>query len=121
MTWHRISLNGCFQLKIHGNGVHVNGEIYERLIRERLQSETLQKQADMLMQDNAPCHRASRVPRVFDEKNFQVLDWLRNSPDINPIKNAKFILMRQVGQMLPKGEVHLGNFSLAWESIITPE
>ena len=41
MIWSCISRNGRSQLKIYKPGVHVNGEIYERLLRERLQNEML--------------------------------------------------------------------------------
>ena len=42
MIWGCISRNGRSQLKIYKTGVHVNGEICERLLRERLQNEMLQ-------------------------------------------------------------------------------
>ena len=74
MIWGCISRNGRSQLEIYETGVHVNGEIYERLLRERLQSEMLQHQAAIFMHDNAPCYRASRVSGFFREENIQVLD-----------------------------------------------
>ena len=118
MIWGCISRNSRSQLKIYETGVHVNGKLYERLLRERLQSEMLQHQADVFMRDNFPCHRASRVSRFFWEENIQVLVW----PDINPIEIAWFLLKRKVGQMLPKGQDDLERkISLAWESAITPE
>ena len=67
MIWGYISRNDCSELKIYETGVHVNGKLYERLLRERLQSEMLQHQADIFMHDNAPCHRASRVSRFLWE------------------------------------------------------
>ena len=77
-------------MKIYETGVHVIGEIYERLLQERLQSEMLQHQADTFMHDNAPCHRASRVSRFFRQENIQVWDWQGNSPVINPKENGLF-------------------------------
>ena len=61
MIWGFISRNGRSELKLYKTGVHVNGGIYERLLRERLQNEMLQQQVDICMHDIAPCHRASRV------------------------------------------------------------
>ena len=81
MIWGCISRNGRTQLKIYETGVHVNGGIYERLLRERLQNEMLQHQAYIFMHDNAPCHTASRVSRFFQAENIQVLDWPGDSPD----------------------------------------
>ena len=71
------------------------------------------------MHDNAPCHRAIIVSRFFRQENIQVLDWPGNSPDINPIENALFILKRRGGQMLRKGQDNLERKIL--ESVITPE
>ena len=88
MIWGCISRNGRSQLKIYESGVHVTGEIYERLLRERLQSDMLQHQADIFMHDNAPCHKACRVSRFFREGNIQALNWSGNIPDINFIENA---------------------------------
>ena len=65
MIWGCISRNGRSQLKIYKNGVHVNGAINERFLRERLQSDMLQHQAGIVMHDNAPCHRANTVSRFF--------------------------------------------------------
>ena len=74
------------------------------------------------MHDTAPCHRASRVSRLFREENIQILCWPGKSPDINPIENAWFILKREVGQMLPKGQDNLvRKISFAWEIVITPD
>ena len=93
-----------------------------RQAQERLQKEMLQQQVDICMDDNAPCHRAGRVSRFFREENIQLFDRSRNSPDMNTIENAWFILKRKVGQMVPKGQDDLvRKLSLAWESVITPE
>ena len=67
----------------------------------------LQHQADIFMHDNAPCHRASRISRFLREENSQVLDGPGNSPDINPIESAWFILKLKVRQMLPSGQDYL--------------
>ena len=92
LIWGCISRNGRSQLNINETDVHLNGEIYERLLRERPQNEMLQHQTDICMDYNAPCHRASRVSRFFREENIQLMDWSGNSPEISPIENAWFIL-----------------------------
>ena len=121
MIWGCISRNGS-QLKFYETGVHVNGEKFERLLREMLQNEMLQRQADVFMHDNASCHRVSRVSRIFREEKFQVLDWSGNSPVMNPIENAWRILKRRVGKLLPKGQDDLvRKISSAWKIVITPE
>ena len=61
-------------------------------------------------------------PDFFLEENIQLFDRSRNSPDMNPIENAWFILKRKVGQRIPKRPDDLvRKYSLAWESVITPE
>ena len=120
MIWGCISRNGRSQLKIFETDLHLNGEKYERLLRERIQNEMLQHQADVCMHDNDLCHRASRVSRFFREESIQLLDWSGNSPDINAIENSWSILNRKVGQMLPKGQGDLvRKVSLAWECYYT--
>ena len=42
------------------------------------------------LQDGAPCHKSKKVMehlRTF-EKEFSVMDWPGNSPDLNPIENC---------------------------------
>lgn len=41
----------------------------------------------ILMQDNAPCHKAKIVTNFLVQNNVQTLDWPPQSPDLNPIEN----------------------------------
>ena len=41
----------------------------------------------LFMQDNAPCHKAVEVLEFLAEHNIPVMDWLPQSPDLNPIEN----------------------------------
>ena len=38
------------------------------------------------MHDGDPCHRSRDVKQFLEQENVQVLNWLGNSPDLNPIK-----------------------------------
>ena len=40
----------------------------------------------ILMHDGAPCHRSRRVQDYLDGTGIEVLPWLGNSPDMNPIE-----------------------------------
>ena len=49
-------------------------------------------------QDNAPCHKGRIVREWFEEhsSDFQVMSWLPNSPDINPIEHLWSHLENQI-------------------------
>ena len=37
--------------------------------------------------DLAPCHSAKKVQKGLQENGIKVLEWPKNLPDLNPIKN----------------------------------
>lgn len=41
----------------------------------------------ILMQDNAPCHKAARTMREFDRLRINYMIWPALSPDLNPIES----------------------------------
>ncbi|GFS99227.1 transposable element Tc1 transposase [Trichonephila clavipes] len=50
----------------------------------------------VFMDDNATCHRTLAVQGCLDIEGIQRLVWPARSPDLNPIKNVRDVLGRQV-------------------------
>ena len=59
--------------------------------------ETLYPEGWFLQQDNAPCHVSKSSMAFFMKRVIEVMDWLPNSPDLNPIENLRAILKKKVG------------------------
>ncbi|KAG5841041.1 hypothetical protein ANANG_G00195380 [Anguilla anguilla] len=55
----------------------------------------------LFQQGNAPCHTAKIVQEWFEEhdKEFMVLPWPPNSPDLSPIEHLWDVLEKQVRSM----------------------
>jgi transposase len=52
----------------------------------------------IFQQDNDPKHTCKKVKKYLSNKKLEVLDWISQSPDINPIENA----WRQLKQRIAK-------------------
>ena len=47
-----------------------------------------------MQQDNDPKHTANTTKNFIREKKGKVLEWSSQSPDLNPIENALYLLKR---------------------------
>lgn len=65
----------------------LNGEEYLKLIKEVVEPELNASLRQLiLMQDNAPAHKAKIVMDYLREKGIEVVDWPPQSPDLNHIE-----------------------------------
>ncbi len=66
-------------------------------------ADQLFKDADFIFQqDFAPAHTAKSTFKWFADHDITVLDWLTNSPDLNPIENLWGIVKRKMRNKRPK-------------------
>jgi hypothetical protein len=54
-----------------------------------------------LVQDNDPKHASKKTTEFLNQKEFEVLDWLANSLDLNPMENLINIVKKYVEKRGP--------------------
>ncbi len=89
-----IMLWGCFSAKGPGRLICVkermNGAMYREILSENLlpSARALKMKRGWVFQhDNDPKHTARATKEWLRKKHFKVLEWLSQSPDLNPIEN----------------------------------
>ena len=90
----------------------MNGSYYVQILNDHLiQNATNQfGQRWRLQQDNDPKHRSREAQQFLHENVPEVIDWLSNSPDINPIENLWSIIKRRVEKRKPSNLDELNGF-----------
>jgi transposase len=93
----RVMVWDCFSRKKGRGGLYfllknptMNGERYKIVLENHLLPFMKIHHAQFFLQDRAPCHKSKHVMNRLKEieKEFAVLDWPGNSPDLNPIENC---------------------------------
>ena len=89
-----IMLWGCFSAAGTGRLVRIEGTMNGAKYRQILEENLLQSAKDIRLrrrftfqQDNDPKHTAKATLEWLQNKNVKVLEWPRQSPDLNPIEN----------------------------------
>ncbi len=95
---------GCFSYKGVGRLEIIDSYKYQDIISRNLfASATLMGwRFFMFQQDNDPKHTSRLTKDYFETKRFNLLEWLSQSPDLNPIVNQWYILKIKVQQRLPE-------------------
>jgi transposase len=107
MIWGAIASDGPKDIFIFEKG-RIDGAKYRDKILPRLsqisrdhENRSLFNQEPIIMQDNAPIHKAFETMALLMRSGLQVMEWPANSPDLNPIKNIWAILKFRIARHFP--------------------
>ena len=88
-------VRGCFSGE-KGRGIQyflpqnkkMNAELYLQVLEEHMLNFYHVHGFEVFMHDSAPCHKARKISRYFEQKQISVLEWPGNSSDLNPIETC---------------------------------
>uniref|UniRef100_A0A8C6XLX5 Tc1-like transposase DDE domain-containing protein n=1 Tax=Naja naja TaxID=35670 RepID=A0A8C6XLX5_NAJNA len=120
MIWGCIAASGIGWIKIV-QGIMNSKQYVEVLEKTMLPSAQQLVGKDFYFQDdNAPCHRAKSVQQWMKRHGVRLLDWLAQSPDLNPIENLWAKIGYEISKKHPKTKQELTESIIAaWHHIVT--
>ena len=92
MMWGAMSCRGAADLYFVLPNTTMNRPKYVELVKQKLKLHKLVNGCTIVMQTGASCHRPKVAAEFLKRNNISVLEWLRNSPDLNPIENLWTIM-----------------------------
>ena len=101
MVWKAMSAQGTAEQYFLHPGTTMNGAKYLDLLKDKLEIHMMVHDCNVLIDGGAPCHRAKSVKNFLQEKNVDILDWPRNSTDLNPMENLWHVINNEVVDQQP--------------------
>ena len=77
-----------------------SAESYIHVLEDQLP--TIVNDGLILMQDNAPIHKARIITQYLEENDIEVMDWPPYSPDLNPIEHIWKKLKEKAWELRPE-------------------
>ena len=86
---------GCFSGEKGREGLYflpqnkkMNAELYLQVLEEHMLNFYHIHGSEVFMHDNAPCHKARKILRYFEQNPISFLECPGNSSDLNPIEKS---------------------------------
>ena len=98
MIWGCITFYDCgLLMKIDGK---VNQTLYKEILEIGLSSiicfYDMDPRCVIFQQDNAPIHNTKSMKQWFKQQTFGLLQWLAQSPNLNPIEHMWALVKRRL-------------------------
>ncbi len=109
MAWAFIASSGTGSLIFNNDVTHdgsskINSEVYRNILSENLQKDAtkLIGRSFIMQQDNDPKHSAKTTEEFHQGKKWKVLDWPSQSPHLNPVEYAFYLLKKRLKGVTPQ-------------------
>ncbi|XDV43857.1 hypothetical protein PO909_012255 [Leuciscus waleckii] len=128
MAWACMAANGTGSLVFidvtADKSSRMNSEVFRSILSAHIQpnASELTGRCFTVQVDNDPKHTAKATKSFFKGKNWNVMQWPSQSPDLNPIEHAFHLLKTKLKGESPKNKQELKTVAEeAWQSITRDE